>query len=461
MGRVAIIGSGLAGLSAALFLARRGHQVTILEKDADDLSAQAEGAWIRQGVGHASQTHAFLARSTKVMAEEAPDVLSALDERGAYRRINEALANADPASPQPIYERRLGYEAVLRAKVLAEPKAELRLGQRVAALIADAENEVPHVRGVRTEAGEEVLADLTVDAGGRRSFAPRWLAEIGARAPVETSQACGFSYVTRWFRLREGVAHPEGVLPAAGRTHFGTYILCPAGGRLFSVALTFSEHEPFRHAFRDPRLFDRLAATIPALAPWIEGAEGVGEPQPFGGIENRRRKLVDEEGPVVAGMVLLGDAAMHTNPSLGRGVSLAFSHAQYLAHSIDEAFAEPLDYVAAFEAWTDENLGEWFDTQVQLDAELSARFHALAKDLPLPELSERGRFGAAMQILAQQDAVVAAAFSRVQHLLTKPSELATNLEVGRRVAAYLRETAQLPDMTQGVTRAEFAGWVSG
>lgn len=459
MGKVAIIGSGLAGLASALFLARRGHHVTVLEKDTDDLSTSTEGIWLRQGVGHAGQTHAFLALSTKVMREEAPDVITALEESGSYRRPNPELSNAlDPDPAQALYERRLGYERVLRAKALAEPNIDLRLGRRVTGFLTEP-GKVPHVVGVRTE-GEDIAADFAVDAGGRRSQTPKWLTEMGARPLVETSQACGFHYMTRWFRLRDGETHPDGLIPITGRTHFGAFILAPAGARHFSVALTFSEHEPFRHILRQAEVFDWFAGSIPALAPWVARAEGVGEPQPFGGIENRRRRLVDEEGSIVSGMVLVGDAAMHTNPTLGRGVSLAFSHAQHLAQTIDDAFADPLGYVAAFERWTDENHGEWFDSQVAVDAELAARFNALARDEPEPEPSQNMRFGVYMGLLSQRDAVVASAFFRMQHMLTRPSELRADMEIGRRVAAFMQETPELPDLRQGPTRAEVAAWTA-
>ena len=41
----------------------------------------------------------------------------------------------------------------------------------------------PHVVGVQTESGEEVLGELVVDMGGRRSALTSWLADLGA-API-------------------------------------------------------------------------------------------------------------------------------------------------------------------------------------------------------------------------------------------------------------------------------------
>ena len=68
---------------------------------------------------------------------------------------------------------------------------------------------VPHVTGVRTEAGEEIAADLVVDATGRRSPLPHWLeAEPGRARPVEELEDSGFVYYGRHFRSADGLPPP-------------------------------------------------------------------------------------------------------------------------------------------------------------------------------------------------------------------------------------------------------------
>jgi 2-polyprenyl-6-methoxyphenol hydroxylase-like FAD-dependent oxidoreductase len=459
MVQVAVIGSGLAGLAAALFLARRGHAVEVIERDEDDLATRPEGAWFRRGVGQAGQTHAFLARSSRVMAEEAPDVLAALEAAGAYRRHADTLAtDSDPAPAQSVFERRLAYEAVLRGIVRAEPLARITLGLEATGLIAEADSGTPIVTGVRTARGD-LRAGLVVDASGRRSHAAQWLAAIGARPLVEELHPCGFFYLTRWYRLRPGGAFPPGPLPVPGRTHFGLYLACPVGEGQFSISLGLSEREPHRHALRDGAVFDRLVASVPRLAPWLAQGEGIADPQPFAGIANGRRRLVDAQGPLVHGFALLGDAAMHTNPTLGRGASLAFSHAQQLARTVDRAGRAPGEFIANFEAWTDEHLGEWFDSQVAVDDEMTQRFHALAQGEPLPPLSMATRRRVAMQSLAPDDPLIATALGRMMNLLTRPSELEADAEVSRRVAAFIDAHPGLDEHREGLTRAEFAAAV--
>ena len=53
MGRIVLVGAGVAGLGAAMFLARDGHQVIVLERDPaspPDDPSQAWERWQRPGV---------------------------------------------------------------------------------------------------------------------------------------------------------------------------------------------------------------------------------------------------------------------------------------------------------------------------------------------------------------------------------------------------------------------------
>ena len=65
----------------------------------------------------------------------------------------------------------------------AEPALEVRRGVQITGLLSDGNR---RVTGVRFPDGE-LKADLVIDALGRRSPLPAWLAAIGADAPAEES----------------------------------------------------------------------------------------------------------------------------------------------------------------------------------------------------------------------------------------------------------------------------------
>jgi hypothetical protein len=85
------------------------------------------------------------------------------------------------------------------------------------------------VRGVRLAGGEALEADLVVDATGRASRAPEWLAAGGwAPAPVRSVDA-GVGYFSRWAGAEEGL--PLGWRrAAAGRLAAGLHSLRGAAG---------------------------------------------------------------------------------------------------------------------------------------------------------------------------------------------------------------------------------------
>jgi hypothetical protein len=78
----------------------------------------------------------------------------------------------------------------------AEPRVEVRRGVSVAGPVAAPLDGRPHVTGVRTHGGEELRADLVVEATGRGSKLPQWLAAAGSE-PVPEEVEDGGSITTR------------------------------------------------------------------------------------------------------------------------------------------------------------------------------------------------------------------------------------------------------------------------
>ncbi len=450
MAGVVIIGGGPAGLAAALFAARRGFAVTVVERDAaPGGGVDSLDTWSRRGVPHARQGHIFLAKCTQVLEEEAADIVAELLRRGAVR----APLGVDGAAN--LLSRRVLYERVFHHIVERERRVTILSGRRVSALLTDgAHHGIPTVSGIRTNA-EELDATVVVDASGRHSNAQRWLREIGAAPLSECAQGSGFFYVTRPYCLRPNQSFPRTDIPIVAPLDYATFLAFPGDNDRFHLSLSVCVDDPVRRRLLDPEVFERVLENIPMARPWLERGRAVGEPEPMGRIENRRRRVVRDGRPAATGFVLLGDAACQTNPTTGRGISLALLQAQQLARMLESAARRPIDFVRDFQAWTDEHLGIWYSSQVAIDRVRLQQVIATIRGQPLaPAVDSANRLTAALAGL-REDPAVRAATVRLYNLLITPKELFEDVNVMRRVVRYLRQQSAAPSGCYGPDRRAF------
>ncbi len=213
--------------------------------------------------------------------------------------------------------------------------------------------------------GGDVLADLVVDATGRRSATPAWLAEIGARPPHEVTEDSGFAYYGRYFRSADG-STPAIFAPLL--TPYGSFSLLtlPADNGTWSVTLYgLSEDKPVR-GFRAPEVFERVVAELPLHAHWLDG-EPITEMASMVGPVDRERTYVVDGAPCATGVLTVGDAHSCTNPSLGRGMSLGLIHVEILRESIEAHLDDPVALAAAFDERTKVELQPYHDATIETD----------------------------------------------------------------------------------------------
>lgn len=459
MTHVAIIGAGLCGLAAALFLARRGHEVDLFERDGDDPPAdhlEAFEKWTRRGVPQARHAHAFLGLSGKILNEEAPDVLGALRAAGA-----KAVKMDGPEIPGVtlLTSRRLTYEAVLLKIVSAEARVKIHRGAAIEGLIAETNGAVPRVVGVRTVEGQECRADLVADASGRWTRGAEWLGAIGARSWKEQAMESPFVYLTRHYRLKLGAAAPSEQMATGADLSYGGATLFQGDNDVFGMVYLTSTAEPHRNAIARNDRFDAVMGAIAQTAEWLALGEAINDVQVLGRIDNRRRALVDDQGPIVTGYVLLGDAAMHTNPVFGRGVSLAYAHAQHLAQTIEQEAADPLAYAAAFQDWTRKTITVWYSGSVQADAAKSEQMARAYRGEDAPPPPTMG-FGPALAALSKDDPGLGLRYARLNHLLDPPFAMFSDPSVMARIQDYIAmHPAILPK--EALSRRDFEKIVAG
>lgn len=439
MAHAVIIGAGLGGLACALFMARRGHEIDLFERDGDEPPADPSCAfqsWTRRGVAQARQGHGFLGLSTEVLRAEAPDVLERLVEAGASA-IN--MANHPLPDMRLLATRRLSYEAVLRQTLAAETRVRLHKGVVVEGLLAEPQSHPPKVIGVRIADGRTCRGDLVIDASGRWTRGGEWLAELGARPWREEVSESPFVYVTRHYRLKPGEAFPVWQVSSSVDLSYGGATTFRGDNGVFAVAFLTSTQDPLRGALTRPDRFHAVMDAIPAMAAWTGIATPINEPLALGRIDSRQRALVDEDGPVVSGYVLLGDAAMHTNPVFARGVSLAYAMAQRLAQTIEQQPADPLGYAAGFDAWTREHINVWYPGSVQADLGKAAQIARACRGEDAPP-GPMTAVSSAMWMLAIGDPDIALRWARHNHLLDPPAKLFGDPAVMSRVQALAADT---------------------
>src|SRR5262245_24737184 len=164
---ILIVGAGICGLGAGLLLARDGHAVTILERDASPLPESSPSAWddwARGGVAQFRQPHNFMPGLRLLLEAELPDVQDALAHTGTGRYdLVHPLPPFPDQSLRSIDDRCWTYTArrpvgewVFANAAARERRITIRRGVQVTGLLKGTEaiRGVPHVAGVRTNDGE-------------------------------------------------------------------------------------------------------------------------------------------------------------------------------------------------------------------------------------------------------------------------------------------------------------------
>jgi len=358
-----VLGGGLAGLAAARLLRRHFPRVVVLERDRRPETASPEdafAAWERRGVPQFRHSHAFLARLRVVLLAHLPDVLDRLRAAGVREfGLDEVTPPSVTLAPRADDEdvvllacRRSTFEWALRASVAGRPGIELDEGVVVEGLVGEArDGGRPTVTGVRLTDGSTIPAAIVVDATGRRSRAPQWLAALGAPAPYERSAETGIFYYTRFYRLRRGRG-PRGTTGlVAGDLGWVKLAIFPGDNRTFSITVGAPVDDAELRGLAEPARFERFVRAFPAVAPWRTrgtSAPIAGEETPvlvMGRLRNRLRRFVDRSGlPLATGFFAIGDAAYHSNPIYGRGTPSALVQAALLDEALER---HPRDLAAA------------------------------------------------------------------------------------------------------------------
>jgi len=405
--RIVVIGGGVGGLTSGMLLARDGHEVTVLERDPAPPPASADEAWRaweRRGVNQFRMIHLFLPRFRRLVETELPDVVAAATELGAIRynplRMvpEEMIGGYRDADDEfeSLSARRPVMEAALAGAAAATPGLVVRRGCAVQALLAEGEMApgIPHVVGVKTDAGEELRADLVVDAAGRRSSLPAMLTAIGARAPEEELEEAGFTYYGRHFRSADGTIPP---IMCGLLTPWGTVstLTLPADNGTWGLGIIASAKDAALRGLKDVDTWMRTWRSFPLVAHWADGEPLDDDVAIMAKIEDRHRSFVVDGTPVATGVVAVADSWACTNPSLGRGASIGLMHAVALRDLLRIASIDfPMELAQRWHEVTDASVEPYYRATLDFDrhrlAEIDAGIDGKAYDPgdPQYELSQ-------------------------------------------------------------------------
>ena len=444
-----MLGAGVAGLTTALALARSDHEVIVLERDIPPVPGSVEDApaWERPGIPHFLQPHAFLARGTKELLVNAPDVYQALvDVGGGELRLSKKMPPSPPEDDDEDLRflgcRRPVIEWVLRQIVSKEPNVSLRSGVTTLGLEwAQKGAEIPRATGALTPEGP-VLADLVVDAMGRSSQLSDWIVDGGGSAPEMEGDDCGIVYYSRYFRFRRGHGRPDGPWLLGPRAELGYLETGTFWGDNDTFAIVQqikADDRPLR-VLRHPDNWMASLRSQPIFEPLVD--EEVSEPitsvLPMGQLRNTLRRFVADGRPIASGVVAIGDSLCHTNPRYAWGLSLSIFQGFLLADLVERHGKDSESLVTAFDAAVHPWAKAAFDVATATDNERKRYWSGEPIDFTAPSDGLQLFLLMVLPIAGTKDAVIFRKAVRRMMLLDNPHDIEKDRALLERGAEIVR-----------------------
>ncbi|USX51202.1 NAD(P)/FAD-dependent oxidoreductase [Lentzea sp. HUAS12] len=332
-----VLGGGLAGVLAASVLVRHVDEVTVVERD-----KLPEGPTPRSGVPQARHAHLLMSGGARAIESLLPGTLDALFAAGAHRigvpndLVSLSAQGWVPRFPEMQFivtcSRSL-LDWVVRSQALRDNKISVLTGTEPVSLLGSADA----VTGVLVEdriSRDQVSleADLVVDATGRGSRLPAWLAGFGLPEVESESVDSGLAYATRIFQapptaasgfpLVNVQANPRDPFPGCTATLLpiedGKWLVTLSGTRGGEPSTDESEFVSFARSVRNPVVGELIESAEP-LSP-VYGSHSTAN----------RRMYFERLKSWPSGLLALGDSVATYNPVYGHGMSIAAQSAQVL-----------------------------------------------------------------------------------------------------------------------------------
>ncbi len=412
-GNAVVIGSGIAGLTAARVLANTFSRITIIDRDR--IPDESE---YRRGVPQARHAHTLMPRGQAILEELFPGLSDELLTKGAIA--------VDPSRDIAYYDDGVWHtprggvtetsvicsrpllETTIYHRVAALPGVEVREGCETVGLLTDEQR--THVAGVvlrdRRDANPSatnLAADLVIDASGRSSRAPQWLESLGYTPPEEWKINPFVGYATAIFRRPEEHSGGWKLLyvrptPPDG-TRGGMILPAEAGAWHVTLVGVAGDYPP-----TDEEGFMEFARSLPTqrLYEAIRHAEVLVRPSGFRLTENRVRRY-DRLSRYLEGFLVYGDAAYALNPIYAQGMTAAALGSQVLARCLQaqRRHSSLVGLAAAFQKQLSRTVGNLWRLATTKDWHWP--FTEITDDADQKPRPEQGAFRARLASISPQD----------------------------------------------------------
>ncbi len=341
-----VMGGSMAGMLAARVLADHFERVTIVERD-----HFPEEPLARKGVPQARHVHVLLKHGRITLERLFPGLQDEMVAAGAP--LLDMAADAAWLTPAGWGVRFPSHLALL---AFSRDLLDWSVHRRLTALENVLFVEDCDVTGLLANAGgtgvagarvrstnqrnrgseEQLRADLVVDASGRGSRAPRWLAELGYTSPQETTINAHVGYASRVYRRPAGFQGDWKVVfvQAAPPDFTRGGLLQPVEGGRWMLTLVGGDRD---YPPTDEAGFMEFARSLrsPMIYESIKDAETLSPIYRYRATENRLRHY-ERLSRWPENLLIMGDAACAFNPVYAQGMTTAALGVETLERCLSE-----------------------------------------------------------------------------------------------------------------------------
>lgn len=337
-GQAVVVGAGVGGLAAARVLADHFERVLVLE--AGELPSVPRP---RTGTPQARHVHGMLARGATQLEELFPGLRAQLVAAGAPL-FDHGLSASTTVFAGRVPRVRAGVMAHGFSRDLLEWTLRDRLRRLPAVIVRDSSPvaglrwsvDTARVVGVRLASAELVDAAFVVDASGRFSALPQWLAQAGYPAPAEQVVDARLGYATMLFQAPDQDFEALQQMNSAPEQTRGAFVVHTDGGT-WTVTLfgAGGDHPPtdepgwrqFASSLGNPDLDTLLRAATPVPGVAVHA---------FKRTENRLRRYARMPRQP-KGLVAIGDSVAAFDPVFGQGMTVSILEAVALGRALAAA----------------------------------------------------------------------------------------------------------------------------